>query len=1686
MSRVVLNAKRVLTGILSAAMIFTAVPSYVFAAEAGDENAVAESVITDETAEETEVLPAVDAQAAADALPDGSDALPEGSEEIDTASDADIADDNDNASPGEVGESEEDQLLAEDATDDETADVTGDETVDVDAAAAEEDELLDNPEAPDGECVITLNDSSHFNSAVFYEYDENNNRVSGPTDVYKGLTEFGFHSGNRIVITGLGQKTEAASDNDLIRVTAGENVFYGDSKTDENGVLFDLGILTSDTDVKLETAPVVIKLDYDSHFKSAVFCAYDENNKVVNGPADVKKGVTAGFGFFPDNKIVITGLGAKTDKASKMDLICLTAGNITMYGDSILDDDHVLFDLGNLSEKTEVKLTTAPFAITLNKSSHFKSAVFTVYDEKGNVVNGPADVKKDDTATKLAFFRGNRIAVTGLGERIDNVSAVDFFKVTAGGKVYYGDNIVDSAGELFDLGVRSASIDVKIETSPYTVVYKEDDRLKYTINNTVFNEDENKYFFKPKVTEFTFTVKSGIDKVPIVKICDGISSENWDNGTEVKGSLTTDKNYTERTYTYKISAEAAAGKYLFIKDEPAVSKKVTVSYNPDQVKEPELTTSAGNAKRGTAYSDGTIMSVPYNVPEFATVTVKTSPLSEYYKLTGKGTLSFVAKEDSDVRFVSEPITTIFIGDENDWEKAADKARFSLTRFQTTKIKVCDGDPSKSSVDVTVMAKAGSKDITGSFVKNESGIITVDAKGAQELGNSNTVTLTIKGKFDGKNNSTRTLTFVVEQNPQTVSLKGFKNTQNAGTEVKYQMTVDPKTATIDDIDFVLAGDGKDGVQASMETDAKGNRFLKVCTFNGKKIPSAPFNIQFVDKKDNNRNVGSAFVFEPKQPKLAAPSVRFAEATDIDAKLTIYEPNGLQNYKNLYYEVKAKCSNGPGLNMKASVEEHIAYTPGTKTLQLKLADEFEYGKGRKQWYDIEVNVIQIKDDSIAERDKFASENVFASGTKKNARGVTNDPCYETKLGLNKVNASFFCGQQGPITLATGKYSTKTSYRTLGVAEIKGDKGLLFSTDKTPRIICLSDDKQSVQVVDSSKFEPGKYTLSLYPDPYDGYSTPATLAVTVNAAVTDISIDKEQLPNTIYKKAGAIARVPLDATALSYFYVDGENHQYKPFNKRINWNVESDNPDLLAAVSVKNGKLIVNGNYAPVNGTVNTFTLTATPADGINPDVNEKVTFAVAGSYVDIAGFSIGNITDFSNDVLSTDIDGKEFKVFDSNKNPLSSEDLKNVSITVEPKDGLAFFSGGGGAVSTSLLVTVKKAGTYNIKVNAKDGGKKSFTQKIKIKNDDVKEYKTKCFLPSYEMNEENLFITKSKDSFENKKDIDLITVRVQAVPKHDNAYCKNGAKVLAVNGSIIVTQQAYDDNGFPLPNTLDYIIKPKSGKKITITVKGDNNKDILETYVINNDEGTVESKMRKSHRIIANVAESVNQTVSLEFPLKGFNFDGYNEHYKFKFTNMESEYKKSTDFNKTKHLIDKLNADGSKFAWDKKSAVATWTVSGLTGLERGKPVAYVTLYKVDDTGKEIEALTKGQIITTFDVHDATKPMAAVLRYVDSPGTDILDYEKNKTNINEILKIVPIKTYSNNKNGSVNKFAYFFEAVSDNNGKMVMKIKNNTSGFDSLDSKDQIGWIKYRVYGLDGVTYIENTEKITINEDKFVETE
>ncbi len=908
----------------------------------------------------------------------------------------------------------------------------------------------------------------------------------------------------------------------------------------------------------------------------------------------------------------------------------------------------------------------------------------------------------------------------------------------------------------------------------------------------------------------------------------------------------------------------------------------------------------------------------------------------------------------------------------------------------------------------------------------------------------------------------------------VSLKGFSNnkvTQVAGTTAEYPITIN-KDGDIDRLAFALV-DGT-GENATVQID-KENKKLIVKTAKLETTPSPkltiqtePFTLRFTD---NDSGIdGAEFTINPTF-KIAKPAVKVTSVSDVDVTLSLTAPKNCPT--NAYYMITANGKDVPA-GMKSTVTSSISTVDiggeWVSTASLSLADDPTPGAGKAAKYDFSVSIVQVKNFTGDAGTDLVEENRYGVSDAAKVSTATLDPCYEVKLALNRKTTTFPSGQKD-ILLATAKYSAKTTFRQLGKAEIMYASGITVSSSQALNPV-LKIEGDEILLKDSTTFEPGKYTLKVYPFLPDGtYATPATVPLTLQMPITgvNVSIPSEKVYFTGSKN------VSFKATAI----LNGGFKESAPASKKIKWTVvdASSNP-APDTVTVKNGTVTISKNYVMQDAPEkNTFYVVAQADDmADNPfDANDRKSFTITKDAIKFGKIQIGSVSDFKDPVLSSSLLNTGIQVFDENATLISP-----LNYTLKVNDEKNF------VIKYNAMVSeIKKAGKYTLTVTATDGGKASIKQVIEVKAANAESY---AFSVSEFKEGGNLFLVDPNNYQE-----------LQAGDEEGEFYPKNYG-----NGYFLLKSTAATDAASVFTNAASF--KLRNAVKVTEWLSGDG---LIRYQVVKAGNSADSFTVTHSYKI---GKDSKNEIYTIRTGLKKdvtfkaakeeklqFYANAINIAYQFGFSTegeIASPDKVSVRFLPSEDAV--KNPDLSRFAMDLcgykqltlENNVLTISYEPYRFLyfPKGNYKVYAMLYDTNN-----KTCLTGLVPLTFKAVAAKKPTAKNAVTAKKP-VEILDKAGAYARIPITLKDSPgfdlgsVVLMNNNLAGTVNQFTrYFYCKVGYINGEGAL-----VSSYDSdkpiglylfrkdvsgIKEEDFDGWITYSVIGEDRITETVYTDHIYV---------
>lgn len=763
--------------------------------------------------------------------------------------------------------------------------------------------------------------------------------------------------------------------------------------------------------------------------------------------------------------------------------------------------------------------------------------------------------------------------------------------------------------------------------------------------------------------DFTFTVTTKVDVEPFVSI-----GEDFQNTPEPSF----DTGYTKATYTYTFKTADLKGQVLKIEDAEA-SNELKVKMEQGVSKITVQVDGKYYPGQEESYDPGYLyFNVPARKQATITVTAKpyyrvagftaTASEGDFYELGANNGVATLRVDDAysvEPQMEAVPRMAIFdkIGGDRDLaDKETRKVRYDLSE----EIVIKSGDDYLPITDVS--AKMGSTTIAGFAEVNAAGgeepnyRVKINAGAAAGKG-TKPVTVTISGDF-----GTRTLYYDIVQKPTSVTLKGFNSdkevTQVAGTMADYAVTLNSGADyTNIEVTDVSANGLVDFDQSS--------GILSVATYDSDGV-IADDDITFKIKELGGEELGTFTVIPTAPKKFAAPTATLKSASDIDMTLSLKLPKALEKYSQLYYHVEATAvddTHEDDGEMVHSYSEFIKPADAYKIPLMKNASA-DFGDGFAKKYDLKVTIVQVKDPT--KTDKFQEDNLIVGNSKELKKQSTKDFCYEAKISLTKKNTSFTLGEQG-VLLAVAKFSRSTSWAKVGEAYMVPNNGTMNMLE------CIADEDGNIYPennYDPDDFAPGNYTLYVSPFvPEGAHSKYATMAVTVKAPVTEITLSAPQ--SKIYKAAGKAATVNVKATCkyISDTYGEAKPASTK-LNWYVQ--PKEDTSSITDYISVKDGKVTVQKGYV-LSGEPdeNKFTVYAKAADlGDDGAVSVPLEFEVTSDAVELKSITIGGIKGVDKNPvahLSTEYYEKAILV---NGEAIDDE---NMTVSITPNTGLVSYGG-----------------------------------------------------------------------------------------------------------------------------------------------------------------------------------------------------------------------------------------------------------------------------------------------------------------------------------------------------------------------------------------------------------------------------
>lgn len=540
--------------------------------------------------------------------------------------------------------------------------------------------------------------------------------------------------------------------------------------------------------------------------------------------------------------------------------------------------------------------------------------------------------------------------------------------------------------------------------------------------------------------------------------------------------------------------------------------------------------------------------------------------------------------------------------------------------------------------------------------------------------------------------------------KTAIKNGGKVTKEALTETIFDVTVSPETALAYFDVKVASGEAK-----AVWVDGKKTQ-IKVTTPDKAETSE----IQIIDTVSDKAIF--SFKVETKLPALKLSKVDSLAQGFKDINLTLTADKSVQDVATgayLYYEVTVTPQEGT--DAPTGSEKKVLYYEKTKGQQSQnevITVNAATDLKKAAWkYDFEVRLVLSKTQLS---NGTAVTDPVAAGKSIKKTFATKNAYYEDKLSVTKKTTTIYTGQSN-VTAAVVKFSKNASYvGNVKIQRVLDKNGVDVTDDFTvTRGQAVSTDGYEVKLGVNTNVAPGKYTVEIAADAvknehddYTMYRATASLPITVVAGINSISVDdfvrlaqegKKDVTYTIKPVGYSGYRDKAKSQKFTYELVMPENAAKKA-------NLEKN-----VVVNSTNGKVTIKKGF--VSGTDwsdNEFQVKITANDfaDANGRSSTTVKFLVAPEII-----QIGEIyaADEEGNKLGTTLtideaDAARIIVKDTYGN------IINDDVTFTP----AFKNDSTNGVRYDGWLNVAKAGNMTVKATTTDGGKKSATLKLTIKN------------------------------------------------------------------------------------------------------------------------------------------------------------------------------------------------------------------------------------------------------------------------------------------------------------------------------------------------------------------------------------
>ena len=421
----------------------------------------------------------------------------------------------------------------------------------------------------------------------------------------------------------------------------------------------------------------------------------------------------------------------------------------------------------------------------------------------------------------------------------------------------------------------------------------------------------------------------------------------------------------------------------------------------------------------------------------------------------------------------------------------------------------------------------------------------------------------------------------------------------------------------------------------------------------------------------------------------------------------------------------------------------------------------------------------------------------------------------------------------------------------------------TSDPMRGILLAGNEVRLYSSENLQSTAGPYTLKVYPATPDVRYTKtdaASFKVSVKNPILNIEINAPKRVFMDTKRPWAVSFKPVVT-------LNWGDKTFAPGVTKVKWEILNKDGDVPTAADNIYGMISVNNNgeftiskkyQLSKNAADNQFIIRAKPADFEMNDISDQALVEIVGTRIQIASIEIGKITNFDNEVLSSDLLMKEIKVkdingeyIDPNEVTIISNDVNNFIIG-HPEDPDELED----TENEHVIRDIKKSGKFVILVGARDCGKSHIKQEVIVKAAKPSSYKLTA--SAYYFSDSSADISFNKD---NEAQLDMypnyIIVRSKA---------ESSDETILVNNSTVTVKGGKKRSNIKDTKGLTQLkIKPTSDK-ITITHKYGKGKDAVnETYTIKINNSKIKAEASKNkYNIWAEVEE---QHQELEFNVSG---------------------------------------------------------------------------------------------------------------------------------------------------------------------------------------------------------------------------